>query len=403
MPSRRAHQKSRLGCVGCKRRRVKCDELQPKCSNCLRRHSQCEYDSAFPILWVPGAAPPQQSMAANATRLHQSSVSVATEDRDLVLPRKCNSLNAAATPPGSLNLIDLELLMHWRDTTYEIFCRNSHTRDIWQSLVPQEALKEPFLMHGVLALSAVHLARTRNKDPMSLYINTAVSHQNQALALFRPSLDNINESNARAMFAFASIVTVYSIAFPQAPGSLDPQRAIDDLCQVIVFARGVQQILVKAADYLQDSIFKPLLQWGDLEKRLPEEAHVAFKNLCEVIHDLGADNARYSYLATIDCIQDSLAEVCGGFGAVAAATKVAIRMPPTFILLVRQYDPLALVILGYYCTVLHRLRHNWCIEDKGAQIARAVWSILAEQWKHLMYWVMQDIFGPHFLTRLGTE
>ncbi|KAI9368165.1 hypothetical protein BJX61DRAFT_239866 [Aspergillus egyptiacus] len=38
MPSRRAHHKSHHGCRDCKRRRVKCDELQPTCSNCLRRN-----------------------------------------------------------------------------------------------------------------------------------------------------------------------------------------------------------------------------------------------------------------------------------------------------------------------------------------------------------------------------
>lgn len=45
---RRAHCKSRLGCLSCKRRRVKCNELRPKCSPCHRLGLAC--------VWPPVAA-----------------------------------------------------------------------------------------------------------------------------------------------------------------------------------------------------------------------------------------------------------------------------------------------------------------------------------------------------------
>lgn len=41
--SRRGHFKSRLGCFNCKRRRVKCNELRPSCSPCLRLGLLCDY------------------------------------------------------------------------------------------------------------------------------------------------------------------------------------------------------------------------------------------------------------------------------------------------------------------------------------------------------------------------
>ncbi|KAJ6256493.1 hypothetical protein Dda_8355 [Drechslerella dactyloides] len=42
--TRRFHNKSRLGCKGCKERRIKCDEARPVCANCTRRSAICEYD-----------------------------------------------------------------------------------------------------------------------------------------------------------------------------------------------------------------------------------------------------------------------------------------------------------------------------------------------------------------------
>lgn len=42
-PARRGHFKSRLGCLNCKRRRVKCNELRPACSPCQRLGLACDY------------------------------------------------------------------------------------------------------------------------------------------------------------------------------------------------------------------------------------------------------------------------------------------------------------------------------------------------------------------------
>ncbi|KAF3810095.1 hypothetical protein GCG54_00002546 [Colletotrichum gloeosporioides] len=40
---RKGHTKSRNGCIGCKRRRVKCSERRPECEGCLRMGLVCEW------------------------------------------------------------------------------------------------------------------------------------------------------------------------------------------------------------------------------------------------------------------------------------------------------------------------------------------------------------------------
>ncbi|KIV97189.1 hypothetical protein PV10_00968 [Exophiala mesophila] len=41
--NRRSHAKSRHGCLTCKKRRVKCDEVGPPCGNCKARGTACDY------------------------------------------------------------------------------------------------------------------------------------------------------------------------------------------------------------------------------------------------------------------------------------------------------------------------------------------------------------------------
>lgn len=43
MPRRKKHRNSKLGCATCKRRRIKCTEDLPACSNCVKHRVHCEY------------------------------------------------------------------------------------------------------------------------------------------------------------------------------------------------------------------------------------------------------------------------------------------------------------------------------------------------------------------------
>lgn len=47
-PAKVGHRKSRNGCLKCKARRVKCDEVQPICGNCSRLHLDCAWPDETP-------------------------------------------------------------------------------------------------------------------------------------------------------------------------------------------------------------------------------------------------------------------------------------------------------------------------------------------------------------------
>ncbi|RQM07974.1 hypothetical protein DH86_00000845, partial [Scytalidium sp. 3C] len=47
-PPRKGHKKSRRGCYNCKRRKVKCQETFPECTNCIRNRLECVYPPPKP-------------------------------------------------------------------------------------------------------------------------------------------------------------------------------------------------------------------------------------------------------------------------------------------------------------------------------------------------------------------
>ncbi|KAL4897459.1 hypothetical protein BDV59DRAFT_197753 [Aspergillus ambiguus] len=251
-------------------------------------------------------------------------------------------------------------------------------------------------MHGILALSALHIARTCDDHRRPTYLSTAVSHQNQALASFRESLNDINASNAKAMFAFASIVVVYALGFPHSPDSKDPQSCLEDLLQVFTLSRGVQQVLSQATPAIKDTDWEVILQLDDYDTTLPEEESSALQRLREVNSACGAEDPHHdaaAYDMVLDNLEDMAAGVYGGLTSITVACRWAIKMRPEYAGALRSHSPLALVILAHYLTILHRARPDWCVYDWTIRVPKAIRSILDESWKPLVHWPMVVIYG----------
>lgn len=308
-------------------------------------------------------------------------------------------------PP--LNLCDLELMLHWVNATHTLLSRNQNTEDIWRTYVPQEGLSHPFLMYGILALSAVHIARTRapravgdNPQNGRDYLQVAVSHQNQALALFREQLSDINSTNGKAMFAFASITVLYAFGFPRTP---EPgSTAVGDLVQTFVLVRGVQQVLNQAMSIVfEDRLWAPIREVNEYDPALPGEAQAAIDQLHKaneactrqdpILHD------SILYQEAIEHLADLTAAINAGLGF-ALACRWATKLQPAFVDRIRDRRPLALAILAHWCALLIRLHDVWFGVEWGTRVAQEIWYLLDDNWRPLIHGCMEEIFGEQYLT-----
>ena len=108
------------------------------------------------------------------------------------------------------------------------------------------------------------------------------------------------------------------------------------------------------------------------------------------------------YAATIEDMADMLSWVAGGMTASAVAGKWAIRLPPRFLELLREREPLALVMIAYYGVLLQHLKHKWCFGEWCVRVAKAIWAILDDQWRPLILWPMREILGENYLEKIDT-
>lgn len=289
--------------------------------------------------------------------------------------------------------------MQWCNSTHQTLSRNIRTEWIWRFRVPEEALSHTFLMHGILALSALHIARTRDDQRHESYVAAAVAHQNQALASFRQLLNNITEDNAKAMFSFASVVVVYTFGFPQTPDPADPWSCVDGLLQVLLLARGVQQLLNQATSWIRSTDWEELFHFDPYDPSPPDDARRVIQRLSGLNRTCGAQDPTHNisvYETVIENLADMMATVSSGLNSVPAAAKWGIKLKPEFVDLTREHRPFPLVILVHYCAVLHRLKYHWCFDQWVERVPKAIWKILDDSWRVHVREPMVEIFGQDF-------
>ncbi|KAE8152067.1 Zn(II)2Cys6 transcription factor [Aspergillus avenaceus] len=399
MPIRRPHRKSRHGCKSCKRRRVKCDESRPVCSHCQQRQEVCDYTAEVPYIWATeGKSSGQRGRSRDKSPSQSDSgVSPTTGASFDILDRFGAGTVFTATP--SLDMNQLRLIVQWQKETHRLFARNEETRHVWQVLIVDEALNVPFLMHGVLAVAALHLALCGVEPQRASWLALATSHKGQALNPFLERLNDVRPENAKAMLGFAGLVVAFAFGSALTGVADADQPSLDTLNNIFVLCRGVQQITNSAFSHLRQSSFAPLFAAVPPPTILPD----AVKNSLDHLDMLNAtcglegDHDVPTYEQVIRALRDLSAYTYAQPTSMTMAAGWAIRTTPSYLEYIQRKEPLALVVHAHYCAFLHLARGNWFLQSWGSCVLRDIYQLLSSEWRTHIQWPVHEVFGDDLI------
>ncbi|KAL2868760.1 uncharacterized protein BJX67DRAFT_36539 [Aspergillus lucknowensis] len=390
MPSRRSYKAtSRHGCLECRGRRIKCGKEQPECASCHNRNLMCKYQqpASVPLAWpkvksrssTPSLPPPAKASTSvvDPTFLAQY--------QDLMEP------SALRSPSGELNIQDLELMTQWCTATYRSVSRNTTVECIWQAVVPREAMRHPFLLHGILALSALHLAATSNGDKREQYIRTSRAHKSQASLGLSRIAAMLKPSHCNAVFTLSNIMMIYSFALPEIVGQSPGRSALEDLYKVFVSTRESVDILANIIDGVGKGELKPLLQCDKAQPKMPDTSRLAIMSLTQLNANLARQDPCHDkevYDTTIKHLGHSLDKVSRGGETMIIAFQWIFQVPSRYMELYRQREPFALVVLAHYVVIIHLLRRHWWMGEWSARLIQDIGQRLDANWRKSITWVL---------------
>ena len=295
---------------------------------------------------------------------------------------------------------DLKLMHHYARSTYLTLTDDPSVEHIWQDNVPREAFHHIFLMHGLLALSALHLSLTTTNDNQDNH-DLAIRHYTAALNLYTTALNDVTEENCHALFAFSSLAAIIAFAMSQASSHTEC-TLMQDTLEIFRMLRGINAVVQVASDWIRQGPLGGLLRPTRVRNISPldEDVERALKTLdvkCRAATESETD--REMYISAIEELRESFNKAAANPMDRAPAVSWPILIPRAYIDALSNNQPTALVILSYYAVLLHELRVCWWAGDRGIKIIEAVSGSLEESWSEVLRWPINKIG----LTRDATD
>lgn len=156
-----------------------------------------------------------------------------------------------STKTFELSIPDMRLIHHWTSRGYKALHPSlAHRSDIWQNAMIELGFEHPFLLHGILALSAVHKASVLQPAQRQDLLQLADGHISQALDTFRRHLASPNDEFAIPMFVLSSVLLTYNF------GSIQerPEDPISSIHHCLMLLNGIKVVIGPHWEKLKDSL-----------------------------------------------------------------------------------------------------------------------------------------------------
>ncbi|KAL9109762.1 MAG: hypothetical protein Q9227_005631 [Pyrenula ochraceoflavens] len=314
----------------------------------------------------------------------------------------------SSTPLTHLMKPNMELLHHYTTRTCFTMTDDIQLHHIWQIVIPKQAFSHEFLLHGLLALAALHYRRESSGSHSTTFTELAQQHQEQALTSYIPLLQTIDEVNCHALFAFSSIIGALSYGFLQiSEDRISDEEYVRSFADIFDLLIGATAIAVQARPWLRAGdlsiMMAPTPNFDERMVDSCDQARTALQFLLQSIRHLSISPSGPDYFtgANHGTHQETYASSIIKLGLLFPGSPRGRKLPTmsqlvgwpifagsSYITLLKAHDPIALVILAHYGAALHASSHVWWLQGLGARLISSVSRMIGKEWHPYLGWAV---------------
>ncbi|KAI0166347.1 hypothetical protein GGR57DRAFT_22603 [Xylariaceae sp. FL1272] len=186
---RRFHRRSRNGCVTCKAKHIRCDELRPLCTFCLRHGGPCQYSA--------------DNQSSSTSKAGRTAVSTPGEYQEPAVDLHAISIDAFIGTQYELPHKSRSLFHLFANTRVLYRSRIERKND---SFLVHRALSHPGFLHAALLLTTLHWAW--NTGDVEQFRVPYLYHKLQAIRFVNEQLQSPETASSDATVAVVASLAV---------------------------------------------------------------------------------------------------------------------------------------------------------------------------------------------------
>lgn len=278
---------------------------------------------------------------------------------------------------------------------------------MWQEKVPRLAFIHHHVLHMLLAMSALHLARIE-PDRSEQLNQLADRHATTGIRQATEMLPRMSKDNCSGLYISACLACCFSFAQKPGPRNL---LVVADGCEVswLNLLRGVRLII---ETYGLEAVFSGVLapfpppalaaDGKDSEPNEPILEFIPWEEPLRKIEDMISSTSgpkqgiyTHAYHTLRWCFEETYGTAATPKPIITGRFEIVMvwlyKLEDGFVECLQEKHPPALILLAHYAVLLQTLQYCWFMEGWGTHLYHGVVGILGRSYEEWLQWPRDQI------------
>ncbi|KAK5658627.1 hypothetical protein OQA88_2020 [Cercophora sp. LCS_1] len=299
----------------------------------------------------------------------------------------------------------MELMHHYSTVVYATFTCDPIIQPMFQARVARVALKCDYLLKTILAITALHMARSKSdKKEKDIYLATALDYYQNALQQATPLLLNLQEGDEEVLnlYFFSSFTIIYVLGSPpqETPTPADPLFGATLFPEWLFLIRGTKSIRPMVVEW-DDELKIMFATYGERwvathPKELPPSRDQdALDTLVGLLKDSVHDETKLDiYVRTVNHmrgIYHIIAFKPHGYVDLSDLFTWIYEVNEDFFPLLEMPTQEALAVFAYFCVLFKRSEFHFWLEGWADRLIRRVKGLVDREHEGWIAWPVEEI------------